>query len=57
MDVNNTHLRKLIDKTDEAFKSLLKNPASDDLNSAYENAKTELDNNVSSIKKQRNNDH
>ena len=57
MDVNNTHLRKLIDKTDEAFKSLLKNPASDDLNSAYENAKTELDNYVSSIKKQRNNDH
>lgn len=50
MDVNNTHLRSLIDKTDEAFKRLLKEPASNDLNNAYESAKTELDRYITELK-------
>ena len=50
MDVNNAHLRNLIDKTDEAFKRLLKEPASNDLNNAYELAKTELDQYISALK-------
>lgn len=50
MDVNNAHLRTLIDKTDETFKRLLKEPASSDLNNAYESAKNELDQYVSTLK-------
>jgi len=52
MDVNNAHLRSLIDRTDEAFKQLLKEPASNDLNNAYELAKTELDQYISELKVQ-----
>lgn len=50
MDVNNAHLRALIDRTDEAFKQLLKEPSSNDLNSAYESAKIELDQYISMLK-------
>lgn len=43
MDVQNKHLEALLSKTDEAFKELMKNPDSSELNNAYESAKTELD--------------
>ncbi|WP_100656112.1 hypothetical protein [Alteromonas flava] len=43
MDVNNAHLKQLIDRTDEAFKELIRDPASDELNNAYEDAKKQLE--------------
>ncbi|MBT0585264.1 hypothetical protein [Alteromonas oceanisediminis] len=50
MDVNNAYLRDLIDRTDSAFKSLLKDPNSHDLQDAYEAAKRDLNQYISSVK-------
>ena len=43
MDVENKRLEALLDKTDRAFKLLLEQPDSLELNTAYEDAKVELD--------------
>ena len=43
MDVNQKHLRTLIDQTDSAFEQYKQHPASDDYAQAYENAKSALD--------------
>ncbi|WP_100643841.1 hypothetical protein [Alteromonas facilis] len=50
MDVNNSYLKQLIDQTDEAFKQLIKDPASDELNCAYEDAKHQLERYLVSIR-------
>ena len=50
MDVSNEHLKALLEKTDLAFQALLREPDSEELNSAYEDAKTELDNYISSVR-------
>lgn len=50
MDVSNEHLRHLLERTDEAFRALMEEPSSDDLNDAYEQAKEELDHYVTTIK-------
>lgn len=50
MDVNNTHLKRLIDKTDDAFKRLMREPSSHDLNDAYEEAKDELNRYLVSVR-------
>lgn len=42
MDVENKQLEALLDKTDRAFKDLLEQPDSHELNCAYEDAKNEL---------------
>lgn len=42
MDVSNKTLETLLDKTDRAFKRLLEQPESTELNNAYEHAKLEL---------------
>lgn len=42
MDVNNEHLKVLLDQTDRAFKALLDNPDSSELNNEYEQARREL---------------
>ena len=57
MDVNNSHLKRLIDKTDDAFKNLLREPQSSDLNQAYEAAKNELDRYLVSVRAQVNERH
>lgn len=43
MDVENKKLEVLLDQTDQAFKRLLDDPSSGELNHAYENAKSALD--------------
>lgn len=50
MDVSNEHLKLLIEKTDQAFQALLKEPDSDELSDAYESARGELNNYVSSVR-------
>ena len=50
MDVNNALLRDLIDRTDVAFQSLLKNPNSHDLQDAYDAAKQNLNRYIASVK-------
>ena len=52
MDVNNARLRCLLNRTDEAFKQLLNQPESNELNNAYESAKSELDQYVNQLKVQ-----
>ena len=42
MDAGNKQLEALLDKTDQAFKQLLEQPDSTELESAYEDAKNEL---------------
>ena len=42
MDVGNKQLEALLDKTDRAFKRLLEQPDSVELEAAYESAKDEL---------------
>lgn len=51
MDINNAHLKKLIDNTDEAFKQLMREPGSSELNDAYESAKVALNNYLSSVRR------
>ncbi|GEA12546.1 hypothetical protein [Alteromonas sp. KUL49] len=43
MENSNIHLKSLLLKTDIAFKALMQEPSSVELNEAYEQAKTELD--------------
>ena len=43
MDTENKTLDSLLEKTDVAFKALLTDPDSESLNTAYEEAKTELE--------------
>ncbi len=50
MDVSNEHLKLLIEKTDEAFQALLREPDSDELSNAYEAARVELNSYVSSVR-------
>ena len=50
MDVSNEHLKALLEKTDLAFQALLREPDSEELNIAYEDAKAELDNYISSVR-------
>ena len=50
MDVNNAHLKQLIDNTDDAFKRLMREPSSHDLNDAYEEAKEALDRYLVSVR-------
>ena len=50
MDVSNEHLKLLIERTDQAFQALLKEPDSDELSNAYELARGELNNYVSSVR-------
>ena len=42
MEAGNKELEALLDKTDRAFKQLLEQPDSTELESAYETAKNEL---------------
>lgn len=51
MDINNAHLKQLIDNTDTAFKQLMREPGSSELNDAYESAKIALDNYLASVKR------
>lgn len=51
MDVGNEHLKMLINETDKAFKLLLRDPDSADLNDKYEQAKRELNEYVLCIRK------
>lgn len=50
MDVNNETLKRLLHKTDEAFQALMENPASNELNQAYEDAKAALDSYLADMK-------
>jgi hypothetical protein len=50
MDENNQHLRRLLEQTDIAFKALMQEPNSSDLNAAYDNAKAELDRYIVSLR-------
>ncbi|QPG06207.1 hypothetical protein IT774_03060 [Salinimonas marina] len=50
MDVSNERLKHLLARTDEAFQALLKEPDSIALNEAYETAKAELDEYISSLR-------
>ena len=50
MDVSNEHLKSLLEKTDEAFQALLKEPDSDELNDAYEAARVDLNSYISSMR-------
>lgn len=43
MDVNNQLLKELLHKTDIAFRALMDEPGSAELQSAYDEAKMELD--------------
>jgi hypothetical protein len=51
MDVSNEHLKVLLDQTDRAFKALLRDPDSHELNSQYEHAKAELNDYIVNIRK------
>lgn len=51
MDVNNEQLKMLINETDKAFKLLLRDPDSIDLNDKYEQAKRELNEYVVCLRK------
>ena len=42
MDISNEHLKSLLEQTDLAFKKLLREPDSIELNNKYEQAKQEL---------------
>lgn len=50
MDVNNRQLERLLHKTDDAFKQLLADPASEQLSREYDTAKEELDDYLSSLR-------
>jgi hypothetical protein len=51
MDINNAHLKQLIDNTDEAFKQLMREPSSGELNDVYESAKVALNNYLTSVRR------
>ncbi|MEW9797108.1 hypothetical protein [Alteromonas sp. CYL-A6] len=50
MDVTNKHLKVLLERTDNAFRALMRDPESSELNVAYESAKSDLDKYVASLK-------
>ncbi|MCW8107492.1 hypothetical protein OPS25_03110 [Alteromonas ponticola] len=50
MDVQNEHLKSLLDRTDLAFKALMQEPSSIERNSNYEDAKRELDSFVARLR-------
>lgn len=50
MDVSNDHLKYLFERTDVAFKALLREPDSAELNQAYESAKNELDSYIAVVR-------
>ena len=50
MDVSNERLKYLLARTDEAFQALLKEPDSIALNEAYDEAKFELDQYISTLR-------
>ena len=50
MDDSNQHLQYLILQTDIAFKALLEEPSSVELNQAYDSAKYALDDYVAALK-------
>ena len=50
MDVEHKTLDTLLKKTDGAFKALLQDPDSAELNSAYEEAKDELNNYLNNMR-------
>ncbi|MCV2883733.1 hypothetical protein OE749_03325 [Aestuariibacter sp. AA17] len=50
MDVEHKTLDMLLKKTDMAFKELLKNPDSPELNQAYESAKNELNSHLQEMR-------
>lgn len=52
MDVNNQLLKELFRKTDVAFRALMDEPASSERQSAYEEAKIELDRYVVKFRQQ-----
>ncbi|WP_296052752.1 hypothetical protein [uncultured Alteromonas sp.] len=52
MDVNNQLLKELLHKTDIAFRALLDEPASLERQSAYDEAKIELDRYVVKFREQ-----
>lgn len=52
MDINNQLLRNLLTKTDDAFNALMEEPGSSQLQSAYDDAKHELDNYITKFKTQ-----
>ena len=51
MDVSNEHLKTLLDQTDKAFKALLRDPDSHELNNQYEQAKRELNDYMVNVRK------
>ena len=57
MDASNEHLSHLIKQTDHAFKALMQEPGSRELNQAYDKAKLELDSYVSSLRNTLNQRH
>lgn len=50
MDINNAHLKSLMERTDLAFKALMHDPQSAQLNQEYEAAKQELDHYLSDMR-------
>ncbi|GGF73431.1 hypothetical protein [Alteromonas lipolytica] len=52
MDVNNQLLKELLHKTDTAFQALMDEPGSSELQSAYDEAKLELDRYVVKFREQ-----
>lgn len=51
MEASNDQLKHLIDKTDEYFTALLKQPESELLNDQYERAKRELNTYIMNMRK------
>lgn len=52
MDSNNQQLKELLEKTDHAFQALMDEPGSSELQSAYDEAKQELDHYVVKFREQ-----
>ncbi len=50
MDVNNAHLKHLLDQADAAFKALMQEPNSSRLSNAYEYARKQLNDYLNGVK-------
>lgn len=50
MDETNKHLKVLLERTDSAFRALMQEPDSEQRSLAYEDAKSELQNFITSLK-------
>ncbi|MFC3094562.1 hypothetical protein [Alteromonas sediminis] len=57
MDVSNEHLKSLLEQTDRAFKALLREPDSHELNNQYELAKRQLNSYVMDVRRRLGDDH